>query len=103
MANLERPNDVTHSSGFLRELMRRQLRLSISCALAFSLFLLALPLLNYFWPEQMALSLFGFTLSWFFLGILFFPLVWVISYVFIKRSLELERQEVEIARSSQRL
>jgi hypothetical protein len=29
------------------------------------------------------------------LGVLFFPFVWVISYVFIRRSIALEKAEVE--------
>jgi hypothetical protein len=33
----------------------------------------------------------GFTLTWFLLGIGFFPAVWVIAYVFIKRSIALEK------------
>jgi len=35
------------------------------------------------------------TLTWFVLGVLFFPFVWVISYVFIRRSIALESAEVE--------
>ena len=46
----------------------------------------------------MATRVAGFTLSWLILGILFFPFVWIISYVFIKRSLRLEEDEVNEAR-----
>jgi len=74
--------------------MRRQLKLSIACALSFLIVLLGLPLANYFFPEQMAARIFGFTLTWFFLGIGFFPAVWCISYYFIKRSIALEDEEV---------
>ena len=84
-----------HSEAFLRQLMRRQLRLSIACAGTFLVALLGLPLLNYFYPELMATRVFGFTLTWFILGVLFFPFVWLISWVFIKRSIALERAEVE--------
>jgi len=55
--------------------------------------LLALPLLNYFLPELMAARVFGFTLAWFVLGVLFFPLVWLISWVFIRKSIALEEAE----------
>lgn len=82
------------SEKFLQQLMRRQLRLSISCALAFLIALLGLPLLNYFYPELMARRVFGFTLTWFILGVLFFPLVWAISWIFIRRSIALEEAEV---------
>lgn len=42
------------SEEFLHSLMRKQLKLSIVCALAFLVVLLGLPLANYFWPELMA-------------------------------------------------
>lgn len=92
-------DDVVHSESFLRSLMRRQLSLSISCAVTFLGTLLGLPLLNYFAPELMATRVGGFTLSWLVIGILFFPFVWIISYVFIKRSIALEEDEVAQARA----
>lgn len=79
---------------FLHYLMARQLRLSILCGFCFFVVLLGLPLANYFFPDTMATRFFGFTLSWFILGIAFFPFVWIISFVFIRRSLALEAEEV---------
>lgn len=87
-------DDVVHSESFLRSLMRRQLALSISCAATFMIALLGLPLLNYFAPALMATRVAGFTLTWLVAGVLFFPFVWIISYVFIKRSIALEEDEV---------
>ncbi len=84
-----------HSESFLQALMRRQLKLSIGCAATFMIVLLGLPLANYFAPELMATRVFGFTLTWFVLGVLFFPFVWIISYCFIKRSIALEEDEVK--------
>ena len=86
--------NTIHSESFLRSLMRRQLALSIACAATFLVALLGLPLLNYFLPALMATRVAGFTLSWLILGVLFFPFVWIISYVFIQRSLRLEADEV---------
>ncbi len=83
-----------HSEEFLHSLMRKQLKLSITCALSFLIVVLGLPLANYFAPELMAKRIFGFTLTWFFLGIGFFPAVWCISFYFIKRSIKLEEEEV---------
>lgn len=89
-----------HSEEFLHSLMRKQLKLSITCALAFLVVLLGLPLANYFFPEIMATRIFGFTLTWFLLGIGFFPAVWCISFYFIRRSIKLEEEEVaEVARA----
>ena len=84
-----------HSESFLHSLMARQLKLSIACALTFLIALLGLPLANYYAPDLMATRIFGFTLTWFVLGVLFFPFVWIISYVFIRRSIALENAEVE--------
>lgn len=90
------PSDHLHSEEFLASLMRRQLVLSVGCALAFVAMLLGLPLANYFLPELMATRVVGgFTLSWFLLGIGSFPAVWMISWFFIRRSIHLERKEVE--------
>jgi len=83
-----------HSEEFLHSLMRKQLKLSITCALSFLIVVLGLPLANYFAPELMAKRIMGFTLTWFFLGIGFFPAVWCISFYFIKRSIALENEEV---------
>ncbi len=87
-------DDVVHSESFLRLLMRRQLRLSIASAAAFLVALLGMPLLNYFAPTFMATRVGGFTLSWLILGVLFFPFVWIISWIFIQRSIALEDEEV---------
>jgi len=92
--NLPARPDI-HSESFLHSLMRRQLKLSIACAASFLVALLGLPLLNYFFPEAMATRVFGFTLSWFILGVLFFPFVWIIAWMFIKRSIALEEAEVQ--------
>ena len=83
-----------HSEDFLRSLMRKQLKLSIACALAFLVVLLGLPIANYIAPEFMAKRIFGFTLTWFLLGVGFFPAVWVISFYFIRKSIALEQDEV---------
>lgn len=87
-------DDVVHSESFLSSLMRRQLALSVACAATFLAALVGLPLLNYFAPAFMATRIAGFTLTWLILGVLFFPFVWIISYLFIKRSIALENEEV---------
>lgn len=87
-------DDAVHSESFLRSLMRRQLSLSVACAATFLVVLLGLPLLNFFAPALMATRVAGFTLSWLILGVLFFPFVWIISWLFIRRSIALEQEEV---------
>src|SRR6266404_3781848 len=89
-----------HSESFLHSLMRKQLRLSILCACAFLIGLLGLPLANYFLPDLMSVRVFGFTLTWLILGVGFFPVVWLIAWIFIRQSIALEDQEVrEVAES----
>ena len=90
-----------HSEAFLNSLMRRQLKLSIACAGAFLLVLLGVPLLNFFFPEAMETRVLGFTLTWFVLGVLFFPFVWAIAWIFIRRSIELEEAEVRESRGEE--
>ncbi len=94
MPTLPPPQDTVHSEEFLHALMRRQLKLSVVCATAFLVVLLGLPLANYFAPQLMGTRIFGFTLSWLILGVLFFPAVWTISWYFIRRSIWLENDEV---------
>jgi uncharacterized membrane protein (DUF485 family) len=94
------PPDAVHSEEFLRLLMRRQLKLSVACAAAFLVGLIGLPLLNYFAPALMATRVAGFTLSWLLLGVMCFPLVWVVSYFFIRRSIWLEEDEVRAVRDN---
>jgi uncharacterized membrane protein (DUF485 family) len=89
----EPPKMDIHSEEFLHRLMRRQLRLSIACAAAFVIVLLGLPLANYFLPELMSKRIAGFTLTWLVLGVLFFPFVWAIAWIFIRRSIALEDDE----------
>ena len=89
-----------HSEAFLHLLIRRQLRLSIGCAAAFLVALLGLPLMNYFYPQAMSAEMGGFTLTWLLLGVVFFPIVWIIAFVFIKRSIKLEEAEVNALESN---
>lgn len=100
MATPNPHDDRVHSEEFLHTLMRRQLKLSIACAAAFLVVLLGLPLANYFAPALMATRVFGFTLTWLILGVLFFPAVWAISWIFIRRSIWLEEDEVRQVNSS---
>jgi uncharacterized membrane protein (DUF485 family) len=79
--------------------MRKQLRLSILSAAAVLIVLLGLPLANYFWPRLMATRVFGFTLTWLILGVAFFPVVWLIAWIFIRRSIALEEGTATVSES----
>lgn len=79
-----------HSEEFLRSLLRKQFRLSAGFAGVFLAALFGLPLANYFFPDLMATRVFGFTLTWLILGVAFYPLVWMLSWMFIRRSIRME-------------
>lgn len=74
----------------LRIIMRRQAALSLRVAAVFVLLLILLPLANLYLPEVMATKISGFTLTWIILAILFYPITWVLSAYFVKKSEEVE-------------
>ncbi len=92
-------NDPSHQRRLAQAVMRRQLTLSLRVAAVFVVILLGLPLVNYFIPGLANLRMGGFTLTWLFLAVLFYPVTWILSWVFIRRSDEIEG---EIARSMRR-
>ena len=85
--------DQHKASELSRRMMKKQLRLSLSVAAVFIVILVGLPLVNLFLPELSKTRVGGFTLTWLILGILFFPLTWVLSSWFVKGT---ERIDAEI-------
>jgi uncharacterized membrane protein (DUF485 family) len=72
--------------------MRRQASLSLRVALVFVILIFGLPLVNYFLPDLANAKVLGFTATWFFLGLLFFPITWLLSAYFVKTSDRLESE-----------
>jgi len=70
--------------------MRRQVSLSIKVAAVFLVMLFGLPLVNRFMPGVANAPLLGFTVTWLFLAVLFYPITWLLSWWFIKQSNEIE-------------
>lgn len=83
-------NDTSHQRQLVQAVMRRQLALSLKIAAVFMIILLGLPLVNYFMPSFANRPVGGFTLTWLFLAVLFYPVTWCLSWVFIRRSNEIE-------------
>ena len=77
-----------------QRMMRRQGALSLRVAAVFTILLLGLPLVNYFLPELANTSVFGFSATWLFLGVLFYPITVLLSLYFVKHS---DRIEAETA------
>lgn len=81
-------------------LMRRQARLAMTVAAGFLLLMFGLPLANTLWPEAMQRRVAGFPFSWLLLGVLMYPLTWVLAATFVRRSEALEADDARLARKS---
>ena len=85
--------DQQKAAELSRRMMKKQLKLSLSVAAIFVIILVGLPLVNLFMPELARTKVGGFTLTWLILGVLFFPLTWLLSSWFVKGT---ERIDAEI-------
>jgi len=74
--------------------MKKQLRLSLSVAVVFVAVLVGLPLVNLYLPDIAKTNIGGFSLTWLILGVLFYPLTWILSTWFVKSSEILEDEIV---------
>jgi uncharacterized membrane protein (DUF485 family) len=74
----------------MHRVMWRQAHLSLYVAAVFIALLIVLPLFNLFTPALAATPVMGFTLTWLMLGVLFYPITWLLSAFFVKRSNDLE-------------
>ena len=74
------------------DVMRRQATLSIRVSIVFLLILFGLPLFNLYAPELAAKPVLGFTFTWLFLGVLFYPVTWILSWYFIRESDRIEAE-----------
>lgn len=76
----------------LHTVMARQASLSLKVSAVFVAILVGLPLLNKFAPELANVSVGGFSLSWLVLGVLFYPITWGLSRIFIDSSNKIESE-----------
>src|SRR5689334_19846286 len=72
--------------------MKRQAALSIRVALTFLIMLFGLPLINAFAPTIANSKVIGFTATWLFLAVLFYPITWFLSWYFIHASDKIEAE-----------
>ena len=72
--------------------MQRQAALSIRVAAVFFVLLFGTPLVNHLAPKLANQTVFGFTATWLFLGVLFFPITWLLAAYFIRASDRIERE-----------
>src|SRR6266849_2754901 len=76
----------------LRAIMRRQARLSVRVASLFLLLVLGLPLVNQYAGPLAQARVAGFSATWLFLGVLFYPITWVLSAYFVCASEAVEQE-----------
>ncbi len=91
MSNHVEPEvNIETNRALLGRVMRRQVRLSLGVASVFLGIVLLLPLFNHYFPGVAAQKVGGFTLTWLILGVLFYPITWGLSAIFIRQSNALE-------------
>ena len=90
------PETVKQYSQLAEQVMKRQAALGLRVAAVFIVMIVGLPLFNLYYPKAAATPIFGFTLTWLFLGIGFFPITWLLSSYFVRES---DRIEAEAAQS----
>ncbi len=81
-----------HHASLARAVMKRQAGLSLRVAAVFVILVFGLPLVNYYFPGAANTPLMGFTATWLFLGLLFFPITWLLSSYFIRESNRIESE-----------
>jgi uncharacterized membrane protein (DUF485 family) len=89
---------TTYGAVFLNDLIRRQRALSLSVAITFLVILFSLPLINYFLRTQIAFEILGFQITWFFLGILIYPLLWALAFYFVTTADKYEEQFTKLVK-----
>ena len=87
------PADDQQQAVLVRTIMGKQAALSLRVAAVFLVLIFGLPLVNWLLPGIAQMRVGGFTLTWLFLGVLFYPLTWALSGYFVRES---DRLEAEI-------
>jgi uncharacterized membrane protein (DUF485 family) len=88
------PDDA---DALLGAMMRRQARLSVGVALIFLVLVLGLPLVNFFLVPVAQARIAGFSATWLFLGLLFYPITWLLSAYFVRASEAVEHETAALA------
>jgi hypothetical protein len=76
----------------LGAIMRRQARLSLGVAAIFLVLVLGLPFVNFGAAGVAQLPVGGFSATWLFLGLLFYPITWGLSAYFVRASEKVEHE-----------
>jgi uncharacterized membrane protein (DUF485 family) len=96
------PPPVEADSRLLSSLLRHQAALSIRVAAVFLVLVFGVPLATHYAPGWTQQPVLGFPLSWFLLGLLFYPITWALSAYFVRASERLESEEAAAMRAEGR-
>jgi uncharacterized membrane protein (DUF485 family) len=88
--------DRGSQEALLGAIMRRQARLSLGVAAVFLVLVLGLPFVNFGAASVAQLPVGGFSATWLFLGLLFYPITWVLSAYFVRASDAVEHEVAEM-------
>ena len=83
---------------FLNDLIKRQRALSLSVAITFLVIIFSFPLLNFFLRSLVAFQLFGFEISWLFLGVLVYPFIWALAFYFVTTADKYEEEFTKLVK-----
>jgi uncharacterized membrane protein (DUF485 family) len=89
---VEAADEDAARASLAKAMMQRQAALSIRVAAVFLILIFGLPLVNWLLPQVAASSVGGFTFTWLLLGVLFYPITWLLSAYFIRESDRIEAQ-----------
>lgn len=89
---------TNYGAVFLDDLIKRQRALSVSIAVTFLVLIFSFPLLNFFLRSLVAFEIFGFEISWLFLGILIYPFIWALAFYFVTTADKYEEDFTKMVR-----
>lgn len=98
-ARVELEEQTSWGEALIKDLVKRQMRTALGLALLVLLVLACLPVVFYLSPGFAAIRLIGVPLAWLLLGILPFPLLFVVGLVFNYLAEGHERDFVEMIES----
>jgi hypothetical protein len=96
-------DDETRLGGmYIRSLLREQLRLAIGILAALGLTVGLLPLLFHLVPGLSAVSVSGLPLAWLLLGVVVYPALLLLGWVYVRRAERNERDFAELVSGAER-
>lgn len=87
---------------YLRSLLREQLRLAAGVLLALAVLVGSLPLVFHLAPGLSSAQVLGLPLPWLLLGVLVYPLLLGLGWVFVRRAERNERDFADLVREADR-